>query len=71
MRLSLLRPLRPALHTRPLATRLFSMSPALPNVKPTTLGKSEVYDEQPIKEGKWIGVQELKASTQCCSDAVG
>lgn len=36
------------------------MTPSLPTVKPTTLGKAEVYDEQPMKEGKWIGVQELK-----------
>lgn len=63
MRTSVLTTLRPVLKPHKLAPiRLFKfrMSSSLPNVKPTTLGKSEVYDEQPIKEGKWIGVQELK-----------
>ena len=63
MSLRLFTTLRPVLIIRLLHARLFTMTAALPNVKPTTLGKSEVYDEQPMKEGKWIGVQELKVSS--------
>ena len=60
MRSNLLISLRPLLASRTVNTRLLSMTPALPNVKRSTLGHAEVYDEQPMKEGKWIGVQELK-----------